>query len=92
MAETWPMYVVCAWIGNSQAVAQKHYLQVTEDHFRRAAQNPAQCPAGSGLPERKAETADVQNGPDLPQDSESYTSVHTNLVGHTVLSAKTSLS
>ena len=37
LAECWPEHVVCAWIGNSQAVARKHYLQVTEEHFERAA-------------------------------------------------------
>jgi len=83
LAESWPMHVVCAWIGNSQAVARKHYLQVTEDHFRRAARNPAQYPAESGLPERKAETAGVQKSPDLPQDSEPYMNVHKGLVGAT---------
>jgi len=31
-----PIHVVCAWIGNSQQIAAKHYLQVTEEHFRRA--------------------------------------------------------
>jgi hypothetical protein len=43
------MHVVCAWIGNSAAVAAKHYLQVTDEHFEQAArpeksaaQNPAQ--------------------------------------------------
>ena len=30
-------HVVCAWIGNSKVVARKHYLQVTEEHFERAA-------------------------------------------------------
>jgi len=28
--------VVCDWIGNTEAIASKHYLQVTEDHFARA--------------------------------------------------------
>ncbi len=48
LAESYPMHVVTAWIGNSAAVAAKHYLQVTDDHFRLAidvdgaAQNPAQ--------------------------------------------------
>ncbi len=42
LAEDYPIHVVCAWIGNSQAVAKKHYLQVTDDHFAKAAQNPAQ--------------------------------------------------
>ena len=37
LAERWPEHVVCAWIGNSRVVARKHYLQVTEEHFERAA-------------------------------------------------------
>ncbi len=43
------MHVVCRWIGNSQPVAAKHYLQLTDEHFERAAastpealQNPVQ--------------------------------------------------
>lgn len=36
LAETFPIQVVCDWIGNSQAVAREHYLQVTEEHFDRA--------------------------------------------------------
>ena len=30
------MHVVSAWIGNSQPIAAKHYLQVTCEHFERA--------------------------------------------------------
>ena len=37
LAERWPEHVVCAWIGNSRAVARKNYLQVTEEHFEQAA-------------------------------------------------------
>jgi len=37
LAQDYPMHVVCAWIGNSQAVAAKHYLQVREEDFQRAA-------------------------------------------------------
>ncbi|MBN2023296.1 MAG: site-specific integrase, partial [Pirellulales bacterium] len=40
LAETYPMHVVCEWIGNSQAVAAKHYLQVTDEHFAHATRNP----------------------------------------------------
>lgn len=40
LAERYPMHVVCAWIGNSQAVAAKHYLQVTDDHFAAATTAP----------------------------------------------------
>jgi hypothetical protein len=57
LAERFPIQVVCEWIGNSPTVASRHYLQVTDEHFRRAtaagdvqtahdaaeaAQNPAQ--------------------------------------------------
>ncbi len=50
LSETFPSHVVCAWLGNSEAVAAKHYLQVTEEHFAKATeeavQNPVQQPAG----------------------------------------------
>ncbi len=36
LAEQYPIQVVCEWIGNSQAVAKRHYLQVTESHFAKA--------------------------------------------------------
>ncbi|MEX0775685.1 MAG: hypothetical protein WD042_08205 [Phycisphaeraceae bacterium] len=29
LAEHFPLHVTCAWIGNSSAIAAKHYLQVT---------------------------------------------------------------
>ncbi len=29
-------HTVTSWLGNSPEAARKHYLQVTEDHFRRA--------------------------------------------------------
>lgn len=60
LAERFPIHVVCAWVGNTQAVAAKHYLQVREQDFDRAAaadpqpsetgiekaaQNPAQQPS-----------------------------------------------
>ena len=37
LMETYPAHVVCRWIGNSEAVAKKHYLQVTDAHFEKAA-------------------------------------------------------
>ena len=36
LARTWPLHVVTKWIGNSQPVALKHYLQVTDDDYDRA--------------------------------------------------------
>ena len=45
LADDFPIQVVCDWIGNTEAVAAKHYLQVTEDHFTKALQNALQHPA-----------------------------------------------
>lgn len=45
LAEKFPLHVVCAWIGNSQPVAVKHYLQVTDEHFARAAKGGAKSGA-----------------------------------------------
>ena len=28
-----PQHVVCDWLGNSEDVAKKHYLKVTDDHM-----------------------------------------------------------
>lgn len=36
LAETFPIQCVCAWLGNSAAIARKHYLQVTSDHWAKA--------------------------------------------------------
>src|SRR5262249_15834499 len=38
LAEIFPIHVVCAWLGHAAAIAQKHYLQVTDQDFERAAQ------------------------------------------------------
>lgn len=50
LAERFPIHVVCTWIGNSEAVAAKHYLQVTDEHYATASgdvQNVAQQPAAT---------------------------------------------
>lgn len=50
LAETYPIHVVCQWIGNSPRIAARHYLQVTEDHLRRAkgeATGEAKCESSS---------------------------------------------
>lgn len=40
-----PVHVVCKWLGNSPVIAAKHYLQVTEDDFQRAATEATMKPA-----------------------------------------------
>lgn len=53
LVESHPLHVVCAWIGNSQPIAAKHYLQVTDEHFAKAIRNSSpgdQGGAESGSP------------------------------------------
>ena len=74
LAETFPLHVVCAWIGNTQPVAQKHYLQVTDEHFQRAstggaksgaqaAQNTAQQPAAEKRTEPQDDSQPIAVAP-----------------------------
>ena len=42
LVESYPIHVVCAWIGNSEHIAAKHYLQVRDSDFERAAENAAE--------------------------------------------------
>lgn len=60
LSEQFPLHVVVAWLGNTQQVAMKHYLQVTDEHFEQAvnpeqksAQNTAQYDAVRGSKEQK---------------------------------------
>jgi integrase len=69
LAENFPSHVVCAWIGNTERVAENHYLQTTDAHFAKAvalpvkeqtasnsaAQNPAQYQAESERTEKESE-------------------------------------
>ncbi len=36
LAEQFPIHVVCKWIGNSEIIARKHYLQVTDADYAKA--------------------------------------------------------
>jgi integrase len=55
LAEIFPAHVVCYFMGNSEAVAKKHYLQVTDEHYQKAAHITAQTGANRpGLEETEA--------------------------------------
>jgi integrase len=51
LAQSYPLHVVTAWIGNSAPIAARHYLQVTESDFDRAAQRGTES---GTLPARNA--------------------------------------
>jgi len=91
LAERYPIHVVCAWLGNSRAVAQEHYLQITDAHFERAlreraqgtgeqaTQNATQYTPGTAGKGQELVGAGTQNRSDLPSDSDGYDSVPSTL-------------
>jgi len=68
LAAEYPIHVVCAWIGNTAAIAAKHYLTVREEDYQKAtaksgaksgaleAQNEAQHTAAQNRKEEKQTT------------------------------------
>jgi integrase len=36
LAQEFPIHVVCKWIGNTETIARKHYLQVTDADYEKA--------------------------------------------------------
>lgn len=40
LAASYPLHTVCAWIGNTKAIAAGHYLQVTDPDWTRAVADP----------------------------------------------------
>lgn len=68
LAAEYPIHVVCEWIGNTAAIAAKHYLTVREEDYQRATKGGAE----SGAPEAHfpAQRADVGKGTETLDSSE----------------------
>jgi integrase len=85
LAEDYPAHVVCAWIGNSRVVAEKHYLQVTDDHYASALQKAVQQPAAGACKEPQQEGAGCRKPLILQGDAVSCDLVYKCIVGDTGL-------
>ena len=70
LAETFPMHVVCKWIGNSQPVAAAHYLQLTDEHFERAVQGEGGAEAAQNAAQKLHERPRNESKLRLPEDVE----------------------
>ncbi len=81
LVEAYPVQVVTSWLGNTPAVAMRHYLMTTDEHFEaavkgeeafavpdpaKAAQIPAQHAHATGRGEPQAPKAAHKKTPDLP--------------------------
>lgn len=86
LTEVFPSHVVTAWLGNSERIAEKHYLQILDSHFEKAVnadcmhdcmQNGVQ-PAGKGL---QTEPAGNKKSPALQGNTASYVSNQNRRMG-----------
>jgi len=60
LAEVFPSHVVCAWLGNSEDVAKKHYYQVTDAHFAAANGTSSESASAPNAPRPPAPPAGPQ--------------------------------
>jgi hypothetical protein len=47
LASTYPLHVAAYWIGNTARIAERHYLQIPQEVYEQAAQNPAHGECGA---------------------------------------------
>ncbi len=78
LAETYPAHVVAAWMGHSERIAERHYLQATSEHFAKAAQNAAHYLAVPSRNDRKVTSTDAQENADFPVCTATYHNVQPN--------------
>lgn len=69
LMERFPAHVVCAWIGNSLAVAAKHYLQVTDEHFERGALGDSEA-LQKAVQHPRAPSCTAGNAPDADTEKQ----------------------
>jgi integrase len=73
LAARFPIHVVCQWIGNSAAIAEKHYLKVTESDFELAT-GKSGAESGAQAAQNRAQQAaafsrtDTQGAQELPRN------------------------
>lgn len=85
LCETFPLHVVVSWLGNTARIAAKHYLQTTEEHFKRAAQNAAQYPAVPGRNEQEGTPVEDPKNADLLCCTGANSTIRSGVMGDTGL-------
>jgi len=76
LASEYPLHIATAWIGNTARIAERHYLQIPDIYFERAArlpdetkkaaQNAAQYPAANSGKQRQEEVEETLETAFLP--------------------------
>lgn len=81
LANQFPAHVVTAWIGHTERIATKHYLQVTDEHYAKAAQKPAQQLRAPVRTDKQMSPARQDDPPVLPDFVTDRERVYTCPVG-----------
>ena len=62
LTDRFPAHVVASWLGNSEEVARRHYLQTTDAHFAAALEGNVKCNVnGAETGENWAESGTLKN-------------------------------
>jgi len=88
LTEMFPSHVVTAWLGNSERIAEKHYLQVLDTHFEKAVSADCMRPCmqnGDGTvgKTQHTERAGNKKAPDLQGLTATYASSLIRQLGDT---------
>ena len=81
LARVFPGHVASAFLGHSEAMAQKHYWQVTDEDFKKATQNTTQQAHARGRIGLQDPTDRRQQAPAQPADASSCHLLHDSRVG-----------
>ena len=77
-----PIHVACAWVGNTPAVALRHYVTVQERDFERAAGG---TDSGTVLARNAARTGADRDGPEPTRSTQPTTGVRVGPLGSEVV-------
>ncbi len=77
LCERFPVHVVTAWLGNTPEIARKHYLQVTDEHFRQASA-PSKLLETALQPALQQSTEEAYTGPQDAKIGQAATSDRQN--------------
>ena len=69
LAREYPITTACKWIGNTVAIAARHYVQVTDDDFRKASGMAKSVAQDLRNGVRESEASAAQNPAQQPSES-----------------------
>jgi len=72
LQESFPDHVVNKWLGHSGKVAEKHYLQVTDDHWRKASELEMVCGSTCGSISSPAEAITKTHKTTKPREKQGF--------------------